>query len=80
MFYKNTSMKPKTFHGVTFKPGEAKDVSKYINDPTFIRVNKPTVNSKKAVSDVSTKESIKEVKSIEKPVSSKSDTNIEVVK
>lgn len=38
MLYKNISHVSKTFHGVTFKPGETKEVSKYINDPKFIRV------------------------------------------
>lgn len=37
MFYKNTSNAKKTFHGVTFKPGETKSVSGYINDPSFVR-------------------------------------------
>lgn len=39
MLYKNTSNVKKTFHGVTFKPGEIKDSPKYINDPEFERAN-----------------------------------------
>lgn len=35
----NTSKVSKTIHGVVFKPGETKEVEKYINDPTFIRVS-----------------------------------------
>ena len=38
MLYKNLSQISKTFHGVTFNPGETKEVSNYINDPKFIRV------------------------------------------
>lgn len=38
MLYKNTSIIAKTFYGVTFKPGETKEVSQYINDPKMIKV------------------------------------------
>ena len=33
MFYTNRSTVKKTFHGVTFKPGETKEVFGVINDP-----------------------------------------------
>ena len=36
MFYTNGSAFTKTFHGVTFKPGETKEVFDIINDPTFV--------------------------------------------
>ncbi len=36
MFYKNVSYSVKTFHGVTFKPGEIKEVDKYINNKFMI--------------------------------------------
>lgn len=39
MFYKNTSNCTKTFHGVTFHPGEVKEVFGYINHPKFISVS-----------------------------------------
>ena len=39
LLYKNTSNAVKTFHGVTFQPGDIKEVSGYINDIHFIRVN-----------------------------------------
>lgn len=39
MIYKNISSSVKTFHGVTFKPGEIKEVPGYINSKYFIRVN-----------------------------------------
>lgn len=38
MLYKNTSSIQKTFHGVTFQPGEIKEVPGYINDKRFVRV------------------------------------------
>lgn len=41
MFYKNTSTATKTFYGVTFKPGDTKDVPGYINDKGFVRCTKP---------------------------------------
>lgn len=50
MFYKNTSYITKTFYGVTFKPGEVKEVENFINDSKMIRVNElpkePPVSSK----------------------------------
>ena len=49
--YKNLSLATKTFYGVTFKPGEAKDVPGFINDLKFVRVHnlskKPNVDSVK---------------------------------
>ncbi len=33
MFYTNRSSVRKTFHGVTFKPGETKEVFGVVNDP-----------------------------------------------
>lgn len=37
-YYKNTSRTAKTFHGITFKPGETHSVSSYINDTSMIRL------------------------------------------
>lgn len=42
MFYKNISTSVKTFHGVTFKPGEIKEVSDYINHRFMILSDEPT--------------------------------------
>lgn len=57
MKYKNTSYTEATFYGITFKPGEIKDVPGYINNPHFIRVenvqNTPVSNS--STSDKRTK-------------------------
>lgn len=36
MYYTNGSLITKTFHGVTFGPGETKEVFGIINDPKFI--------------------------------------------
>ncbi len=36
LFYTNRSSITKTFHGVTFRPGETKEVSGIINDSTFV--------------------------------------------
>lgn len=38
MLYKNTSYSAKTFYGVTFQPGETKEVSDYINNKYMILV------------------------------------------
>lgn len=38
MKYYNGSRFSKTFYGVTFRPGESKDVPGYINHPKFIAV------------------------------------------
>ena len=50
--YKNVGHTSKTFHGVTFNPGETKLVDSYINNPTMIRANVEAVNSTKKVSAV----------------------------
>lgn len=39
MIYKNISYTTKTFYGVTFKPGETKQVDGIINDAKMIRVD-----------------------------------------
>lgn len=39
MIYKNISNSTKTFHGVTFRPGEIKEVPRCINNRYFIRLN-----------------------------------------
>lgn len=49
MLYKNTSNVKKTFHGVTFKPGEVKESPKYINDPTFERAKEMPKEPPKSV-------------------------------
>ena len=38
--YKNHSHSVKTFHGVTFKPGETKEVPGVINHPLFVKQEK----------------------------------------
>ncbi len=39
MYYKNVSCFAKTFYGVEFKPGEAKEVPGYVNDKHMIVVD-----------------------------------------
>lgn len=46
MFYKNVSYSDKTFYGLTFKPGEIKEVDKYINHTHMILVDAPEKNNK----------------------------------
>lgn len=57
MKYKNTSYTEATFYGITFKPGEIKDVPGYINNPHFIRVEnvQNTSVSNSSTSDKHTK-------------------------
>lgn len=38
MIYQNRSSATKTFYGVTFKPGETKEVTGIINHPQFVSV------------------------------------------
>ncbi len=39
MLYKNISYSAKTFYGITFKPGEVKEVPGYINDIKMVVVD-----------------------------------------
>lgn len=41
-YYKNVSSSEKTFHGVTFQPGEIKQVNKYINHKWMVLMEKET--------------------------------------
>ena len=71
MFYKNVSYTEKTFYGVTFKPGEIKNVPKYINNKWLIRLDdyaasKDSLSQQKPSSDKNKKESIKSEK-VDKP-------------
>lgn len=46
MFYKNVSCSVKTFYGVTFNPGETKEVNQHINDRCMILADAPTTEVK----------------------------------
>lgn len=46
MYYKNNSTGTKTYHGVTFKPGEIHQVNGYINNIKFEQVDAPVVERK----------------------------------
>ena len=48
MFYKNTSYTAKTFYGVTFQPGETKEVDGSINNRWMILADGPTTKETKA--------------------------------
>ena len=48
MIYKNLGHTTRTFHGVTFNPGDTKEVNGYITAKEFIAVDKlDTVSDKK---------------------------------
>lgn len=68
--YKNTSRASKTFHGVTFKPGETKEVSGWINDTCMIRVDNETVVSGKKPAVASKKSATSDAKSSDRSDSS----------
>lgn len=52
--YKNLSLTTKKFYGVTFKPGETKEVPGYINDPKFVRIKDEVKTAPAANKPVST--------------------------
>ena len=67
MFYKNTSYSAKTFYGVTFNPGETKEVGGYINNKWMIPADDPATketkeSQKKPSSETAKKEAPKEEK------------------
>jgi len=59
MFYKNMSIATKTFYGVTFNPGEIKEVPGYINDKDFQRCERPIAPAPKQAPKSTTKSSTK---------------------
>lgn len=62
MFYKNISSATKTFYGVTFNPGEIKEVPGYINDKSFRCCAAPKSKNTAASSKRSAKPSAEAVK------------------
>lgn len=50
MFYKNYSYTAKTFYGVTFKPGEVKEVDGIINDRWVLPVRHDSATASKSAS------------------------------
>lgn len=70
MTYKNIGLSTKTFYGVSFAPGDIKDVPGYINAPGMIRAantngpqkinkkrgRKPTTNESKSLDLTSTQD------------------------
>lgn len=67
MYYKNVSYSEKTFYGVTFKPGEIKQVPGYINDLHMIKVPEELVVKKVNTSDPVTANSPKKIDKKEEP-------------
>lgn len=57
MYYKNISSSVKTFYGVTFNPGEIREVNNYINHKMMIEVDEP----------IKSREVIQQKPSCEKP-------------
>ncbi len=71
MFYKNLSHSAKTFHGVTFKPGEVKEVDAFINSLFMVPVEAPKQKPEKKEEKKETKKVISE----EQVISSKCSDN-----
>lgn len=55
MFYRNASYTVKTFYGVTFQPGETKEVNGQINNKWMILVNNPKTSPKQQLKPSSEK-------------------------
>lgn len=70
--YKNVSLATKTFYGVTFEPGQIKDVPGYINDPKFILMDMSDIKNPDTIteSDAGIKAMLKTPKA-EKPTAEK---------
>lgn len=78
MIYKNTSTIQKTFHGVTFKPGDIKEVPGYINDRGFVRVAelpKEPPKRKESAKSTSSKEEKEQPETKKEDVVNGSDSN-----
>ena len=76
--YKNISLSVKTFHGVTFKPGDVKEVTDFINDDGFIVVKPKPSECKPPKSDNQVKDTppAKQTKKSEKEeINDGSDSN-----
>lgn len=77
MFYKNVSYSDKTFYGITFKPGETKEVGNYINDRFMILADAPVKKDKGLPQDnqeqqkPSSEKSKKDTEKKSEPVSNK---------
>lgn len=69
MYYTNGSAITKTFHGVTFRPGETKAVSGIINDPTFYKSSKRQEPPKRSRRKHSIDDATKNAKKVEQETS-----------
>lgn len=86
LIYKNVGRIPKTFHGVTFKPNEAKEVTAFINDSQMIKLDSlpatkqsATKSTEKPASDNNKSASVKSSESSDKVVTSEADVKDENV-
>lgn len=80
MYYTNGSAITKTFHGVTFQPGETKEVFGYIQDPAFYRSSKRQEPPKREGRSNSTSENITPKKEAKKEANKDSKNVKEKVK
>ena len=71
MYYKNVSLSVKTFHGVTFKPGEIKEVSQNINHKLMILVSDEEGKKATKIKVKSTEEASPQLVKQQKPSSEK---------
>lgn len=77
IYYKNTSCSVKTFHGVSFNPGEVKAVPDFINQKYMIRVDnpiqqKPSSDAPKKSEDQNAEKKASNADSAKKPSTSES--------
>ncbi len=84
LVYKNISKVTKTFHGVTFRPGEIKEVSGYINSKYFVRYPsmpkeppKSVEKPKKVVTKAQPKPKDEPVKEVKQPEVAEETSNVE---
>jgi len=73
LVYKNISKYERTIRGITFKPGEIKEVPGYLNDPWFVRLSSMPVEPPKAVETI--KKSKKKDEETKEEVSDGADNN-----
>jgi len=65
MKYKNSGRTTKTFYGITFRPGDIKDVPGYINATSFIPVKDTKTFDEKSAIDSLNKSVKEECKNVE---------------
>ena len=71
MFYKNLSYIAKTFYGVTFQPGEIKEVDGIINDKMVVPVDDSATKAVKPTQQKPSPEQPKDEKPVPEPLPAK---------